>query len=175
MKTVTAALLAALVTASPALAQSDCPQERAIYTEKRNGYELRFRIPDPWEAPSKTSEIMELRFPDGTTLWGATWMPNGTSWNQAQLYNGCKLPGPLDENGDPLPGSTEEELDQCRVWQGVIYQMTGTDIDYLPFREDPAAATILFTNLGPTIRYSGLVASPGDEPHDVFTLSGCAE
>ena len=37
----------------------------------------------------------------------------------------------------------------------------------------PVAKTLLFPDLGPVIRYSGLVAGPGDEPHEVFTLTGC--
>jgi hypothetical protein len=101
-------------------------------------------------------------------------MPNGTSWNQADFYSGCKLPGPIDDKtGDPVPGSDEDELEACKVWKGVIYQLTGSDVDYLPFREEPAAQAILLTDIGPTIRYSGLILSPGDEPHDVFTLNGC--
>jgi hypothetical protein len=170
------AVATALLAATPALAQTACPQERAIYTEKDNGYLLKFRTPDPWEAAANVSAILELEFPDGERMWGWTWMPNGTSWNQANLLHGCKLPGPIDDKtGDPLPGSTDEELAACEVWEGVIYQLTGNDIDYLPFREDPAAPVILLTNVGPVIRYSGHVLSPGDEPHDVFTLSGCTE
>lgn len=168
--------LVALLAITPTATLAACPQQLALYTEKDNGYELRFRSPAPWEASPNVGAILELAFPDGTTIWGTTWMPNGTSWNQADLFSGCKLPGPIDEaSGDPLPGSTHEELEACKVWQGVIYNLSGNDIDWLPFREDPAAETILLTNLGPTIRYSGLVLSPGDEPHDVFTLSGCQE
>ena len=170
----TVALLVAFTTVPPALGEEACPQERAIYTERENGYQLSFRIPDPWEAAANVGAILELKFPNGETLWGTTWMPNGTSWNRADLFHGCKLPGPLDEaSGDPLPGSTEPELDACRVWRGVIYNLAGDDVDWLPFRQDPAAATLLLTDLGPVIRYSGLVLSPGEEPHDVFTLSGC--
>lgn len=167
--------LAALAATAPALAQTDCPQERAIYTERENGYRLSFRTPDPWETAANVGAVLELRFPGGETVWGTTWMPNGTSWNQADLLHGCKLPGPIDEaTGDPLPGSTSAELDACRIWKGVIYNLTGNDVDYLPFRDEPAAETILLTNLGPVIRYSGLVLGPGDEPHDVFTFKACA-
>jgi hypothetical protein len=169
-----ASLVAALAAAQPVLAE-ECPQELAIYTERDNGYELRFRTPEPWEAAANVSAIIELAFPGGETVWGTTWTPNGTSWNQASLFSGCRLPGPIDSaTGDPLPGSAPEELAACQIWEGVIYRLADTDVAHLPFREDPAASAILLTNLGPTVRYSGLVASPGDEPHDVFTLSGCA-
>lgn len=158
----------ALLAADPAMAV-DCPQQHAVYTEKANGYTLSFRPPESWEAPSNTSAILELAFPDGTTLWGTIWLPNGTSWDRARLYDGCVLPGMEDDE----PGSSGEELDACRIWNGVIYGLAGDDVDYLPYREDAAAPTILLPDLGPTIRYSGLVMSPGDEPHDVFTLTGC--
>jgi hypothetical protein len=164
----------ALLVALPALAEDTCPQSEAVYTEKANGFRLSFREPLPWEASPSVSAVLTLHFPDGGGIWGITWMPNGTSWNQARLYHGCKLDGPLDDaTGDPLPGSTEAEFDACEIWNGVIYQVRGSDVDYLPYREDPAAEAILLTNIGPTIRYSGLVSGPGQEPHDVFTLSGC--
>jgi hypothetical protein len=170
----TIAVVAALLSTAPSLAQEACPQVRAVYTEKDNGYVLKFRKPLPWETAANVSAVVELVFPDGSSIWGTTWMPNGTSWNQADLLSGCKLPGPIDEaTGDPVPGSTTEELEACRVWKGVIYQLADDDVDYLPFQDDPAARSILLTNVGPVIRYSGLVLSPGDEPHDVFTLSGC--
>jgi hypothetical protein len=173
MRSVVAASIVVALTLPAAAA--DCPQDHAVYAD-RNGYELRFRAPEPWEAPPNFSAVLELASPDGLVLWGTTWTPNGTSWNQADLLYGCKLPGPIDEaTGDALPGSTEEELDACLVWKGVIYQLIGDDVDYLPFREDPAARTILLTDLGPTIRYSGPFMGPGSEPHDVFKLSGCAE
>jgi hypothetical protein len=170
------AVTLALASGTPALAQHGCPQQLAIYTEKTSGYELRFRSPAPWEAPANVSAVLELVSREGLVFWGTTWMPNGTSWNQADLFYGCKLPGPLDEKtGDALPGSTEEELDKCRVWKGLIYQLVGGDVDYLPFREDPAAKTILLTDLGPSLHYSGPILDRSGEPHDVFTLSGCAE
>ena len=107
----TLALLAVLAAAAPALARTDCPQERAIYTERENGYRLSFRTPDPWEAAANVGAVLELRFPDGETVWGTTWMPNGTSWNQADLFHGCKLPGPIDEtNIDSSPGTTDRAV-----------------------------------------------------------------
>lgn len=170
-----AALLTALTATQAVLAAEDCPQDSAIYVENSNGFELGFRPPEPWEAPANVSAILTLGFPGGETVWGTTWTPNGTSWNQASLHSGCTLPGPVDKaTGDVLPGSSDDELAACRIWEGVIYSLAHNDVDLLPNPDEPAAPVILLTDLGPTIRYSGLVLSPGDEPHDVFTLSGCA-
>ena len=169
-----AALFVALAAAEPVLA-ADCPQDRAVYTERNNGYELRFRTPDPREVPSNFDAVLTLAFPDGTTVWGTTWMPNGTSWNRAALHSGCKLPGPLDEaSGDPLPGSSPEELEACRVWDGVVYALTDGDVDYLPIARMPRRRPSC-SRSRPHHPLFRLVAGPGDEPHDVFTLAGCAE
>ena len=75
---------------------------------------------------------------------------------------------------DNQPGSTTAELAACTVWEGVIFSLVDNDIAGLPwFDAAEPAHTVLLPNLGPTIRYSGLVMSPGEEPHDVFALTGC--
>ena len=99
-----AAALAATV-ALPANA-ADCVQNRAVYTEKDNGYVLSFRPTEPWEGAANMMTVMDLAFPDGKHIWGVIFIPNGTA---------------------------------------------------------------------PVIRYSGLVMSPGDEPHEIFTLKGCTD
>jgi hypothetical protein len=169
------ALLATLV-ALPATAQEDCPQERAIYTEKDNGYVLTFRTPEPWEASANTLAILDLAFPDETHIWGHIWIPNGTSHNKIEFFTGdCELPKFTPGiDIDPTDGSTQEELEACSVWSGVILALANDDIAGLPWFDSAGAAkTVLLPNIGPTIRYSGLVLSPGDEPHDVFTFKRC--
>ncbi len=172
-------IAAALVLlATPSIA-ADCPQNRAIYVEKDNGYELRFRPTLRWEASANTMAVVDLIFPDGkTSVWGTIWLPNGTSHDKIDfLTHDCALPA-FDpaKDVDPTHGSTQEELEACKVWEGIIYALADNDIAELPWFEDGAAAqTVLLPDLGPTIRYSGLVLSPGDEPHDVFTFKGCAD
>jgi hypothetical protein len=155
-----------------------CTQDHAVYTERDNGYVLTFRPPLPWEASANTMAVVDLSFPDGETrLWGTIWLPNGTSHDRIRLVTqDCKLPA-FDPavDIDPSAGSTEQELQACTVWEGVIYALADNDIAELGwFDGGLAASTVLLPNVGPTIRYSGLVLSPGDEPHDVFTFKGCS-
>jgi hypothetical protein len=172
-----AALALATLVASPSLAQQGCPQDRAVYAEKDNGYILSFRKPDPWEASANTLAILDLAFPDKQHLWGWIWIPNGTSHDKIEFFTpNCTLPtlDPSSADGDPTEGSSDAELDACSVWDGVILALANDDIEPRPFIDSPGAATTpLLPNRGPTIRYSGLVLSPGDEPHDVFTFKEC--
>jgi hypothetical protein len=165
--------------ATPVSAATDCPQNRAIYTERDNGYRLSFRPTLPWEASANTMTILSLEFPHveqakDVTLWGTIWLPNGTSHDRIRFNYGCTLPSLPDPNGDVVDGSTEKELAGCLVWEGVIFRLADNDVHNLGWFDDATAAeTLLLPNLGPTIRYSGLVLSPGQEPHDVFTFAGC--
>jgi hypothetical protein len=173
------ALVLSLI-ATPALAATDCPQNRAIYTEKDNGYVLTFRPTLRWEASANVMTIMTLAFPDypnaqPVTLWGWIWLPNGTSHDRIAFFDGCTLDSLPDRNGDVVPGSTQEQLDACSVWEGVIFSLADNDVHDLGWHDGAMAAeTLLLPNLGPTIRYSGLVLGPGQEPHDVFTYQGCS-
>lgn len=175
MKRLAATVLAASV-ALPATA-ADCVQTKAIYTEKDNGYVLTFRYPDPWEGAANMIAVMDLTFPDGTHAWGRIYLPNGTAHDQAEFFTtDCALPtfDPAKDI-DPTDGSTEEELAACRIYDGILLGLADDDIYEVEWHDGkPAAETILFPDLGPVIRYSGLVLSPGDEPHEVFKLSGCA-
>lgn len=171
-------LAAAFLAASLALPANaaDCEQNRAVYTEKDNGYVLTFRPLKPWEGAANTMSIMDLAFPDGTRIWGSIHIPNGTAHDQAMFYtDDCVLPTfEPGKDVDPTEGSTAEELDACRVYDGILLALEGSDIADIPWHDGhPPAANILFPDLGPVIRYSGLVLSPGDEPHEVFTLTGC--
>jgi hypothetical protein len=175
LKHFTAALAAA--TALPAVA-ADCVQNTAIYTEKDNGYVLTFRPTKPWEGAANMMTVMDLAFPDGTHIWGSIFIPNGTAHNQAYFYTAdCDLPtfDPAVDI-DPTFGSSQEELAACQVYDGILLTLENDDIGSPLWHDGNAPAqTILFPDLGPVIRYSGLVLGPGDEPHEVFTLQGCTD
>lgn len=175
MKPFSPAALTVLTSIAPATA-ADCVQNNATYTEKDHGYTLTFRKPDPWEGAANMIGVMDLAFPDGTTIWGWVYLPNGTSHDRVDFFtNDCVLPELLPGADDPTDGSSPEQLDACRVYEGIVLALADNDIAGLQWHDGhPPAETILFPDLGPTIRYSGLVLGPGDEPHEVFTLTGCA-
>ena len=163
-----AALICAALTA-PSFAQQGCAFEDAIYAERENGFEARFRPGESWEMGGMTIAIFDLVMADGTTLWGRVGTNMGVSRDEGSLFFGCKRPGPDD-------GALEQaQIDRCRVWNNVIYAITNGQPDYLPFADEPAPPALLFADLGRKIRYSGLVESPGDEPWDYFTFARCAQ
>lgn len=155
--------------ALPALAQSECPIERAIYAERDNGYELRFREGRPWEYPGMTGNVFELVMPDGRELWGRFHSNMGTSRDEGSIFFGCSPP--TDEDYDDM---TEAEIAACRVWNGVVYGMADGEPGFVPSEGEAAPPGLLLTDLGRVVRYSGLVEGPGDEPWDYFELTGCA-
>lgn len=153
--------------AQPAVAA--CPMGLGEYAQAESDYILMIRNPAPWESTGMTSSVIELRMPDGTELWGEISGNMGTSRDEGRLYHGCERPS-MDG-----PGSTDEELEACRVWEGVVYALGDRSADYMPFSDEPTPDAVLLSDLGRQIRYGGPVSSPGDEPWDVFTLSGCLE
>jgi hypothetical protein len=163
-----------VVSVAPASA-SECIQNNAIYTEKNNGYVLTFRKPDPWEGAANMLAVLDLAFPNGQKAWGWIYVPNGTSHDRADFFTvDCSLPELPPGADDPTEGSSHEELEACRIYEGIALALENDDISGLLWHDGaPPAKTLLFPNLGPTIRYSGLVLSPGEEPHEVFTLKGC--
>ena len=160
-----------LLASGTATAAIDCPLERASYRERQNGYELRFRPAEPWEMTGNTKAIYDLAFPDGeTVLWGYITSNMGTSRDEGFLFSpDCRRPGAED------PGSTEEELAECQVWNNVVYEHLADDVEFIPLYDEPAVERLLFTDLGRAVRYSLYVLGPGDEPWDVFTFKACAD
>jgi hypothetical protein len=169
MRTALAALSVVALTA-PALAET-CPGERAIYTQPESGYALHFYWGESWETSGAgmLTAMFRLVFPDGErVLKGRITGNMGTSRDVGWLEHGCREVGPDDAI------LTEEEMEACTVWRGLVYALGDHSADFVPFIEEPAARTLLLTDLGRTLRYSEFVSSPGEEPWDVFHLTGCA-
>lgn len=162
-----AAVLAA--TAAPALAQKKCKLENAVYAERDNGYELRFRSPKSWELMGMTESIFDLVTPDGRKLWGEIAGNMGASRDVGRVYFGCPSPTP---DG---PNLTEEQIADCQQWEGVVYALNKGEPGFMPLFNEPAPERILLSDLGRQIRYSPLVLGPGGEPWDVFDFKRCAK
>jgi hypothetical protein len=161
----TAAAFAAL--AAPAFAQVKCDLQHAVYAERDNGFEIRFRKGESWEYPGMTDAVIDMFTPGGERLWGNIQSNMGTSRHVGHLFHGCPSP---TADGDNL---TEDEYEGCLQWEGVVYAINKGEPGFLPFQDEPAPERILFTDIGRQIRYSELVDGPGDEPWDVFDFKRC--
>ena len=95
-----------------------CPMSLAIYTEPSSGFELRFRVPAPWEQVGMIDHALELGLPDGRVLWGEITQNMGVSRTEGRLYAGC----PKHSQDGPVP---EDVLAGCLAWEGVVYALDG--------------------------------------------------
>ncbi len=162
-------LLAPLLLAAPAFAQTTCKLEHAIYAERDNGYELRFRSPKSWELMATTESIFDLVTPDGRKLWGEISGNMGTSRDDGRVFFGCP-----SRTADG-PELTEDQYNECQQWEGVVYSLNKGEPGFMPLYDEPAPERILMSDLGRQIRYSLVVANPGDEPWDVFDFKHCTK
>jgi hypothetical protein len=166
MRLLAIAAFAALAT--PALAQTTCKLENAVYAERENGFELHFRKGDPWEMGGMVEAVFDLVMPDGRKLWGNIASNMGTSRDVGRLYFGC--PSPTADGPDP----TDAEYEACRQWEGVVYAINKGEPDMMASDTGLAPERLLLTDLGRKIRYS-MVDGPGEEPWDVFDFKHCTK
>ena len=146
---------------------SDCLQGKAIYTDADKAYELRFSGTGD-DGRGMASNLFTLTRKDGgKILDGSVLWSNGIARPNGTLRYQC-----------PAGDITGDELDACRVWQGVIYSVYPDGVvDLLPPDTDPAAAGLLLPNFGRSLRYS----KPWTEenldvvPWDHFTYIGCSK
>ncbi len=150
----------------PGLAHaSACPQEKAIYRDRDNAYELAFS-PVNLDAESNTHRF-KLTVPgsklsmDGY-VQGST--PVKTS-NGIIFYN-CP-------DGDV----TDSDIMKCTVWQGFLYGQSAGRIDLLPVQGKDAADQILIAGLGLAIdQFEGFGQDkPKLAPWDVLEFKECVK
>lgn len=154
--------------AAPAFADTTCALEKAVYSERENGFELHFRKGKPWEMYGMTDAVFDLVMPDGRRLWGQISSNMGTSRDVGVLFWGC--PRPSADGPDP----TEAEYDACKQWEGLVYAINKGEPELLASDTGLAPERLLLTDLGRKIRYS-MVSGPGEEPWDVFDFKRCAK
>lgn len=154
--------------ATPAVAQTTCKLENAVYAERDNGYELHFRKGESWEMGGMVEAVFDLVMPDGRKLWGNIASNMGTSRDVGRLYFGCPSP---TADGEIL---TDEEHDACMQWEGVVYGINKGEPEMMAGDIGLAPERLLLTDLGRKIRYS-MVDGPGQEPWDVFDFKRCTK
>lgn len=155
--------ITALVLACGATGQAaECPLMHARYTDGGN-YLLQFRPMQRQDQLGMTSNVFDLTRPalDDRRFEGSVSGQMGTSRPEGILSYACPA--------EP----SEAELEECVRWRGVVYALGDHDATPLPFEDEPAPQALLLSDFGRQVRYSGVVRSPGDEPNDVFTLTGC--
>ncbi|MCL4066826.1 hypothetical protein M3484_09600 [Pseudomonas sp. GX19020] len=157
--------LALTSTVAPAIADVACPVTQSVYTDKETGFRLSFRPLQSWEQSGMVLAIFDIETRDGHELWGEIRTNMGTSRDTGVIYDGCPPPGPED-------APSEDQLEACRVWEGLVYSVEGNQIGAFPIEGDKAPPSLLFTDLGRQLRYA-IFSSPGDEPWDQLWLTSC--
>jgi hypothetical protein len=146
--------------AVPAVAA--CPIELAVYGDRDDIAGVDF---SPATNQATVTNAFRMNLGDGVVLDGIVMWSEGTERPYGTLTYKC-----------PEGDVTGEELAACTVWQGVIYTAddSGT-VDLLP-RTGDAPKTLLFPDLGPSLRLSAAHGEGSSKvPWDVFALKGCQE
>lgn len=157
------ALLLTLMPITPSIAET-CLQHHAIYGDEDNRYRLKF-LPDDGEQGMASNRFAFTSAAGDAILQGWVIWNNGESRPNGVLTYNC--PG-----GD----ITDEELDQCKVWEGVVYTVDADGlVDLLPSGTDPAARSILLPDFGRRLRYSAAYHTEfvKSVPWDHFRFAGC--
>lgn len=151
----------AFLGASPTFAA--CPIELAVYGDRDNIAGIDFR---PALNRAAVTNAFRMNLDNGVMLDGIVIWSEGTERPYGTLMYKC-----------PEGDVTGAELDACTIWQGVIYAADDAGaIDLLP-RTGDAPKTLVFPDLGPSLRLSAAHGENGFSrvPWDVFALKGCQE
>jgi hypothetical protein len=158
-------LAAAIMLATALPVSAGCPVEFAVYRDTQSDAEVNFAPSGGGNAVVINSFRMLLDNKlvlDGVVMWTeAPERPVG------MLMHKC-----------PEGDVTGEELAKCTVWQGVIYTSDSEGkIGLLPAEGQAAPETLIFADLGPSLRHSSAYGAGGlsSVPFDVFALKGCQE
>lgn len=140
-----------------------CPIELAVYGDRDDAAGIDFRLAINQAAVTNT---FRMNLENGIVFDGVVMWSEGTERPYGTLMYKC-----------PEGDVTGEELDACTVWQGVIYTAdTAGSVGLLP-RAGDAPKTLVFPDLGPSLRLSSAYGEGGFSrlPWDVFALRGCQE
>jgi len=160
--------------ATPLSAYAACTQDRAIYGDRDDHYTLAFK-PTPEDVPVVTSnEFTITENGDGAAdaqkkafkLDGVVMWTEGVARPNGLLMYNC-----------PEGDVAGDELDDCTIWQGVIYALKeGAEADLLPKAKEPAAQALLFPDLAGSLDAFDFGSAKPAEPlsWEVFRFKECA-
>ncbi|MDH7784119.1 hypothetical protein QBD01_000119 [Ochrobactrum sp. 19YEA23] len=166
---ITAASVVAASVFSTAV-QAACTQNRGIYQDRDGTYTLTFRpmqTNDLKMTPAPTNEftITANDKPEFKLNGMVIWPEEGVARPYALITYNCK--------GD---GSNPEDLDDCSIWQSVIYALKeGAEAEVLPKADEPAAQAVLFPDLVTALDGYDFGAAKPEKPlqWEVFRFQGC--
>lgn len=166
---VTAATAVALSLFS-SVVQAACTQSRAIYQDHDDTYELTFRPQQENSlkmSPAPTNEftITVKDKPEFKLSGVVVWPEEDIARPYALVTFNCK--------GN---GSNPEDLDDCSVWQNVVYALKdGAEAGLLPKGDEPAAQAILLPDLVTALDGYDFGAAKPEKmlQWEVFRFRGC--
>lgn len=130
---ITTLSIAAILAATNAGAYAACMQNRAVYTDRDQNYTLTFSPSQKEDEQSSSNFTIIANEKPEFKLQGSVQWTDGTARPAAMITYNCAT----DNTG-------EDEIDDCAIWQGVIYALKdGADAELLPRNDEPAAAAIL--------------------------------
>ncbi|MFB2566851.1 hypothetical protein [Rhizobium sp. IMFF44] len=155
-------MLACAVNPVPVCAE-ECVQEKAVYVDMDNAYELRF---EPMEADSSVSNRFKLTVRNTNIVADGIVMRTDDHLRaDGRIMFEC-----------PEGDVTGADLRACTVWQGMVYasDLKG-HIRALPAEGESAADRLFLPALGPSIQKSSLwgKGKATVAPWDVLSLKGC--
>ncbi|HWD14849.1 hypothetical protein P8H26_06385 [Pseudochrobactrum sp. sp1633] len=163
----TFALLASctiLLTAT-AVASAACVQNRAAYSDKNQNYTLTFSPSQKEDEQSGNSFTIIANEKPEFKLQGIVQWSEGVARPSATITYNCA--------SDDV---AEDEIDDCTIWQGVVYALKdGADAEFLPRNDEPAAAAILLPDFVSMLdSYDFGTAKPAEPLNwDVFRFKAC--
>ncbi|MDM7849532.1 hypothetical protein QUF18_00615 [Pseudochrobactrum kiredjianiae] len=153
-----------LLTAT-AVASAACMQNRAIYSDKDQNYTLTFSPVQKEDDQSGNSFTIIANEKPEFKLQGAVQWTEGAARPTAMITYNCA--------GDD---AAEDEIDDCTIWQGVVYALKdGADAEFLPRNDEPAAAAILLPDFVSMLdSYDFGEVKPAEPLNwDVFRFKAC--
>ena len=155
-------VLSGLPFSGPAYAA--CPMELAVYGDRDDAAWIDFR---PTGESAVVTNTFKMVLDKGVVLDGMVMWSEGVRRPYASLMYQC-----------PEGDVTGEEIAACTLWEGVIYTADAdATIGLIPAEGADAPKSLIFPDLGPTLRMSAAYGDDGFSklPWDVFALKGCQE
>ncbi len=154
-----------LLATSTGAASAACMQNRAVYTDNNQNYTLTFSPSQKEDEQSSNSFVIAANQTPDFKLQGNVQWSEGSSRPTAMITYNC-----ANDEG------AEDEIDDCTIWQGVVYALKdGADAELLPRNDEPAAAAILFPDFVSMLdSYDFGQAKPAEPLNwEVFRFKAC--